>query len=113
MALIVMLAAATPPGGDYANPFKILAILIVLGIWTKLLTWVDKDAPVAHLPREAINTGLIGGMAAAYALFFFLPGFAIAFLALVFIMLVEAGVYLGLRQQKVGLGDLQGEIKNI
>lgn len=112
MALIVLLAAA-PAGGNYINPLKLLAILLVLAFWAKLLTWVDKDAPVAHLPREAINTGLVAGMALGFALFFFLPGFAIAFLVLIFVMLVEAGVYLGMRHSKVGLGDLKGEIKNI
>ena len=112
MALSVLLAA-TPAGGDYANIFKLLAILIILGVWARLLTWVDKDAPIAHLPREAINTGLIAGMALAFGLFFFLPGFAIALLALVFLMGIEAGAYLFMRNQKVGLADLKGEIKNI
>jgi general secretion pathway protein E len=112
MPLTVLLTAA-PPGGFYDNPIKLLAILIVLGVWTKLLTWADKDAPIAHLPREGINTGMIAGLVLAYALFFFLPNFAIAFLALVLIFLVEVGVYLGMRHQKVGLADLKGEIKNI
>ncbi len=112
MALIELLAAS-PAGGNYANPFKLLAVLIVLGFWTRLLTWVDKDAPVAHLPREGINTGLVAGLAIGFALFFLLPGFAVAFLVLIFVMLVEAGVYLGMRHQKVGLSDLKGEIKNI
>ena len=113
MALIVLLAAA-PPGGDYINPFKLLPVLILLVVWARLLTWVDKDAPIAHLPREAINTGLLAGMAAGFALFFLMPGgFWIALLALIFVMFIEAGVYLGIRYQKVGLADLKGEIKNI
>jgi len=112
MALIAMLAAA-PAGGGYANPFKILTILIVLLVWAKLLTWADKDAPIAHLPREAINTGMIAGMGVGYALFFFLPNFAIAILALIFVFAIEVGAYLFIRNQKVGLGDLKGEIKNI
>ncbi len=112
MSLIVMLAAA-PVGGNYANPVKILAILILLGLWAKLLTWADKDAPIAHLPREMINAGMIAGLGIGYTLFFLLPGFAIAFLALIGVLLIEIGVYLFIRHQKVGLGDLKGEIQNI
>ncbi len=112
MALIVMLAA-TPVGGDYANPIKIAAILILLVLWAKLLTWADKDAPIAHLPREMINTGMLAGLGVGYALFFFLPTFILAFLVLLLVFGAEIGVYLFIRNQKVGLKDLKSEIKNI
>lgn len=103
----VTFLAAVEPGG-YISIFKAIPVVLVLLLWTRLLTWVDKDAPAAHLPRESINLGLLGGLILAFALFFLLPvGFLIAFPILVLVMLIEAGAYLAVRHRKVGLGDLQ------
>ena len=82
-------------------------MLLVLLLWARLLTWIDKDAPAAHLPRDGINLGFLAGMILGFALFFFLPAFLIAFGVLLFLLIIEAGVYLGLRHQKVGLADLK------
>jgi general secretion pathway protein E len=50
-------------------------------------------------------------MIAGFALFFFLPTFLIAFSALLFLLIIEAGVYLGLRHQRVGLTDLKAQFQ--
>src|SRR3954471_17521530 len=89
-------------GGGYLNAFKAIPLILLLLLWTKLLAWVDKDAPAAHLPRESINMGMLGGLILAYALFFIVPvNFFIAFLIPLFIFGGEVGAYLMLRKQKV------------
>jgi general secretion pathway protein E len=95
--------------GGYVSVLKTIPVILVLLLWARLLTWVDKDAPAAHLPRTAINTAFLGGLILAFFLLLFLPGYVIAFPVFVFIMLIEAGVYLGVRSKHVGLGDLQDQ----
>lgn len=97
--------------GGYVNVLKVLPVLLVLLLWARLLTWVDKDAPAAHLSRDGLNTAFLGGMILGFALFFILPSFLIAFPVLLFVLMVETGVYLGLRHQKVGLGDLREQFR--
>src|SRR5688500_15093294 len=97
---------AAVEGGGYVSLLKLLPAVVVLAIWGRLLTWMDKDAEAAHLPRVALNISFLSGLVLAFALFFFLPTFIIAFAALLFVFAAEAGTYLILRQQKVGLKDL-------
>jgi general secretion pathway protein E len=98
--------------GPYISPWKTLAVLVVLLIWARLLTWVDKDAEAAHMPRQGINTGLLAGMALAFILLLFIPGFLVAFTAFLVIFAAEIAVYLFLRNQKVGLGDLSKQFSS-
>ena len=93
--------------GGYVSVLKTIPVILVLLLWARLLTWVDKDAPAAHLPRTAINTAFLGGFILAFFLLLFLPGYVIAFPAFLFVMIVEAAVYLGVRSRHVGLGDLR------
>src|SRR5688572_20268628 len=93
--------------GGYVSLVKAVPVLLVLLLWARLLTWADKDAPAAHLPRQSINLGMLGGMIVAFALFFFVPGFLVAFTLLLLVMLGEIGAYLVLRHQRVGVGDLK------
>jgi len=95
--------------GGYVSALKTIPVILVLLLWTRLLTWVDKDAPAAHLPRTALNSAFVGGLIVAFALLMFIPGYVIAFPVFLFIMLVEAGAYLGIRNSKVGLGDLHDQ----
>jgi type II secretory ATPase GspE/PulE/Tfp pilus assembly ATPase PilB-like protein len=104
MALDPIVAAVE--GGGYVSLLKLIPAVLVLAAWARLLTWVDKDAEATHLPRVALNISFLTGMVLAFALFFFLPTFIIAFAALLFLFAAEAGTYLILRQQKVGLKDL-------
>ena len=114
MAVTPMLAAAAEQvaGGGYISIWKIIPPLVLLLIWAKLMTWADKDAPVAHLPRDGINLGMLLGLVIAYALFFLLPNYWIALAAIVVILGAEVGTYLTLRSQKVGMGDLKGQFQD-
>lgn len=98
---------AQVPVGGYVSVLKTIPVILVLLLWARLLTWVDKDAPAAHLPRDAFNTAFVGGLIFAFFLLLFLPGYAIAFPAFLFILIVEAVVYLAIRNKHVGLADLK------
>ena len=54
-------------GGGYISLIKIAPPLLVLMLWARLLTWIYKDAPAAHLPRIGLNFSFLSGMAEAYA----------------------------------------------
>lgn len=97
--------------GPYINPFKVLPVVVILLIWAKLLTWIDKDSEVAHLPRMALNTGFVCGMFVGFLLLLIVPGFALALTVFIVAMIGEIGVYLVLRNQKVGLQDLSKQFK--
>jgi general secretion pathway protein E len=97
--------------GGYVSALKALPVLLVLLLWARLLSWVDKDATAAHLSRDGLNTAFIAGLIIGFGLFFFLPTFLIAFPVLLFVLIVEAGVYLILRHQKVGLRDLKEQFQ--
>jgi type II secretory ATPase GspE/PulE/Tfp pilus assembly ATPase PilB-like protein len=108
----MLLAAGQVEVGGYINPWKILPPLVLLFVWGRLLTWIDKDTDAAHLPREGLNLGMIIGLIVGFALFFFLPTYALALPALIVVMLIEIGVYLALRNAKVGLKDLKQELRS-
>jgi type II secretory ATPase GspE/PulE/Tfp pilus assembly ATPase PilB-like protein len=93
--------------GGYANGFKLIPSFVILLIWTRLLTWADKDADEAYLPRVPLNISFVCGMVLALVLFFFLPSYLIALPAFLLIFVAEIATYLVLRKRKVGLGDLQ------
>lgn len=97
--------------GSYVSLLKMLPPLLVLLIWMRLLTWIDKDAERAHLARVAINCGMWVGLVAGVLAFFALPGFGIAMAVLLFFGAIDIGVYLVLRNQKVGLKDLGNELR--
>ncbi len=110
--LLAQVPLAQVPAGEYVSVWKALPILVLLLIWARLLTWADKDAIYAHLPRHALNAGLLGGMVVAVGLFLFVPNFWIALAVFLFFMAVEVGVYLGLRARVVGLGDLKQQFQD-
>src|SRR4051812_18664631 len=112
MGLILPGLLADVQAGGYVSAIKVLPVLIVLMIWARLLTWIDKDSENARLPRIPLNTGFQGGLVVGFFLFILLPNFIVALLVLIGVMVVEIGVYLMLRKQKVGLGDLGDEFKN-
>src|SRR5439155_13949994 len=92
--------------GQYVSPWKIILLIIFLLIWAKLLTWMDKDAIEAHLPRLPLNSGMMFGLIAGVFFFLVLPTFLVAFSVFLFFLVIDLAVYLLLRHQKVGLGDL-------
>ena len=104
------LAAAVEVGG-YISIWKCLVLLVTVLIWARLLTWTDKDAEAAHMPRVQLNLGFLGGLILALLLFFFLPTFVAAYGAFFAIFAVEIIAYLVIRNQKVGLKDLGDQFK--
>lgn len=112
MDLYVLLQ--TVPVGDYVNPYKIVPLLLITLLWWRLLTWVDKDTLVARLPREMVNSGMVGAYVLGMLLFLFIPaGFWIAFPLYLLVMLGSLGAYIGIRHQQVGLKDLVKDLKNM
>ena len=45
--------------GGYVSIWKCVLVVLVLLIWARLLTWIDKDAVAAHLPRQGLNLGML------------------------------------------------------
>jgi type II secretory ATPase GspE/PulE/Tfp pilus assembly ATPase PilB-like protein len=110
--LVEVLAAI--PTGPYINGYAVLALIIVLLPWARLLTWIDKDAPTCRLPRTVLNSAFFGGMLGAVFLFLVAPfGLWGGFGVLIGILLAELGVYLGLRYQKVGLNDIKEQLRGL
>jgi len=101
--------AATVTGGGYVSIIKIVPAVVILLIWSKLLTWADKDAVAAHLPRIPLNLGMVMGMVASYLLFFLVPYYFVALPLLIVVFGAEVGTFLVIRHQKVGLQDLKGQ----
>ena len=112
VVLLAQVPLAQVPAGEYISVWKTLPVLVLLLIWARLLTWADKDALYAHLPRQALNAGLFGGPVLGTLLFLFVPNFWIALAVFVFFLAVDIGVYLGLRAKVVGLGDLKQQFND-
>jgi general secretion pathway protein E len=104
------LGAADLPYGSYLAWWPLIPLLIILLFWARLLTWIDKDCAKALLPREMLGIANVGGMFLGVLLFYFLPGPGLAIAALGVIFLIEIGVYLGIRGNKIGLADLSEEL---
>jgi type II secretory ATPase GspE/PulE/Tfp pilus assembly ATPase PilB-like protein len=103
--VLSLLSQAVPVGG-YVSWWKVIPVIIVLLLWGRMVTWIDKDSAEILLPRVPLNTANLFGAVFAFFLFFMLPSYPIALTALVLIIGAELGVYLGMRNSKVGLGDL-------
>jgi len=98
--------------GGYVDPWKVGGIVVLLVVWAKLLAWIDKDSVEARLPREIINCGTMGSLALGYLLFFFLPGFAVAFSVLFLLFALDIGAYLFMRSRTIGLKDLREQLSD-
>src|SRR5215203_5040079 len=92
--------------GPYTAWWKFIPLLIVVLLWGRLVTWIDKDSEEVLLPRMGLNVGNLVGGIIGLILFFMLPSYALGLLALVLVVAIEGGAYLGMRNSKVGLGDL-------
>jgi type II secretory ATPase GspE/PulE/Tfp pilus assembly ATPase PilB-like protein len=105
-------SSAAVPVGDYAAWWKVIPVVIVMILWGRLVTWIDKDCQPILLPRIPLNLGNLMGGVIGFLLFFLLPGFAIGFVALVVVVALELGAYLAMRNAKVGLGDIGDQFKD-
>ncbi|HWB53366.1 MAG TPA: ATPase, T2SS/T4P/T4SS family [Tepidisphaeraceae bacterium] len=94
--------------GSYISIWKTIPPVLLLLIWGRLMTWIDKDAEAVVLPRAIINAGMLLVAVVGYVIFFFLPlGFALDLTALIVVLMAGLGTYLAIRAQKVGLKDLK------
>jgi type II secretory ATPase GspE/PulE/Tfp pilus assembly ATPase PilB-like protein len=107
----ILLALGTIEG-FYINPWKLIPAVVLLLILARVMTWADKDSDVAHLPRVPVNLGMMGLAILGFALFFFIPNFLIASLALFFIVALAGGGYVGLRASQVGTKDLKKQFSD-
>jgi len=108
MQLGTTLLAAGEAGG-YINLLKVVPVFLVLFIWARLFTWCDKDAPAAHLPREGLNVMILGSGIAGFLALLLLPGYLIAFPAMILLQAGGIFAYLMIRKNKVGLVDVWKE----
>src|ERR1700722_4752944 len=105
---------ASIPTGPYINGYAVLGMVVVLVIFARLMTWVDKDAPLVHLNRQLMNVIMFAGLAVGVLVFLMAPlGLAVGFTVYIGILVVVLGVYLGLRYQKVGLSDIMQQLKDL
>lgn len=95
--------------GPCVNYWMALPPVVLLFIWARLLTWIDKDvANARRLSRVIINLGLFAGLLLGYFLFFAIGlGFWPSFGALCGFFLADIGAYLGIRANAIGLSDLK------
>ncbi|MEM8873343.1 MAG: ATPase, T2SS/T4P/T4SS family [Planctomycetota bacterium] len=98
--------------GPFVNGLLAIPFVIVILISAKLAAWADKDAQANRLPREMINIISLASLALAGIVFFALPSFLLAFAGSVLILLLGGGIFLGIRNGKVGLGDLGEELSD-
>ena len=104
-----LLAAAS--FGPYLTWWKLIPFLLVLLIWMRILTWIDKDVkPITTLPREGVNAGMTLSLLLGVIAFLWLPGFGIAFGVFMALMVASLGAYVGIRSSKVGLADLKDSL---
>jgi general secretion pathway protein E len=96
--------------GPWTNAFKAIPFLVVLLVWLRLLSWVDKDARHALMPRELVNAGMLSGLLLGIAIFFLLGNWFLAMFAVLAIVGIEAAIYLAVRHQNIGLKDLNKEL---
>src|SRR4051794_8082898 len=87
---------AAVPLGPYTAWWKFIPLLIVVLLWGRLVTWIDKDSEEVLLPRVGLNVGNPIGGIVAFAMFFLLPSYALGVLAMALIVAIEAGAYLGM-----------------
>lgn len=97
---------------NYINGFKLLPIVVLGTVWFRLITWADKDAANARLPRPTINMINLGGLFVGLALLPIMPNYAAALGVFVFCLLAEVGYYLLWRNNTVGLADLKGQFND-
>jgi type IV pilus assembly protein PilB len=100
-------------GGGYVSIVKAVVLIVVLLAWAWMLSWADKDAVAAHLPRYNLNLANLGGLIAVYALVFLLPiSFWLILPVVLLVMAAEVAVYLHLRNKVVGLKDLRKQFED-
>ncbi len=66
-------ALAAMPSGPYTAWWKVLPVFVVVLLWGRLITWIDKDSQEVLLPRIPLNIANLAVGAFGLFLFFALP----------------------------------------
>lgn len=98
--------------GFFISPWKLIPPVVLLLLFARLATWADKDSQTAHLPRVPVNLGVMGVGGLGFLLFFLIPNFILATVALVVLVMIAAGGYIGLRASQIGTKDLSKQFRD-
>ncbi len=98
--------------GQYINGLKVIPVVLILLAWARGLSWADKDAIAARLPRDMLNIALLSGFILGFVLLLAVPNFYLAILVMIAVMGAEVGIYLSMRNKTVGVKDLKGDFQN-
>lgn len=109
---MIVLPPAVVELGGYINGFKLLPIAAIALVWLKLMTWADKDAEIARLPRETANLIHISLWIIAAGLAVVMPLYVAALAIFAFLFGIDAAIYLSWRKKAVGLGDLSKQFQD-
>src|SRR5689334_14473674 len=92
---------------NYINGLKLLPVVLIGIVWLRMITWADKDADNARMPRPTINMINLGGFVLAVAILPLLPYYFASLGVFIFLFFAEAAYYLMWRNNTVGLSDLK------
>src|SRR5688500_20325734 len=107
--MVLSLLSQAVPVGSYVSWWKPIPVIIIVLLWGRLVTWIDKDAQEVLLPRVPLNIGNLVVFIIGLFLFFMLPAYAASLLVPTAVVAVEAGVYLGGGEATGGVGGRAGE----
>lgn len=97
--------------GGYINGLKLIPIAAVSLVWAWLIAWADKDAEVARLPRETVNTINLGTWLLALVLATAMPIYLASLPVFLAVFSADVAMYLLWRKKTIGLADLRDQIR--
>ena len=69
-----VLVADVPAPGSYVSPWRVILVLVGVGLWLRFCQWVDEDTQVMRrLNRELWNGVIVGAGVLGLALWLLLP----------------------------------------
>ena len=103
---MIVLPPAVVELGGYINGFKLLPFALISLVWLRLMTWADKDADGARLPRQTTNLIHLGLWILGIGLAVVMPLYIVAVALFIVFLAVDVAIYLSMRKKSVGLNDL-------
>ena len=109
---MIVLPPAVVELGGYINGFKLLPFALISLVWLRLMTWADKDADGARLPRQTTNLIHLGLWILGIGLAVVMPLYIVAVALFIVFMAIDGAIYLSMRKKSVGLADLSKQFAN-
>ncbi|MDB5328669.1 MAG: gspE 2 [Phycisphaerales bacterium] len=103
---MIVLPPAVVELGGYINGFKLLPFALISLVWLRLMTWADKDAEDARLPRQTTNLIHLGLWIVGIGLGLVMPLYIAAVAIFIVFFAIDVAIYLSMRKKSVGLADL-------